>query len=169
MICPSCGRERGEAAICPGCGAGPQAPAPPVQPAQGAAPPQPQGQPPYPGYPPHPGYPPYPTYGAAPGGTPYAVGVYPYPQSKTTNPKAIVSLVLGILGITSCYIVSGLPALIVGYLARREIKDSPETQDGNGLAVAGIVLGWISVGLTVVLAVSIVLVAMLSAAGSGSG
>lgn len=83
-----------------------------------------------PGYPPqgyHPqGYPP-PGYG--------------YPPHPGTNGLAIASLVLGILWI---YWVGSILALVFGYVARNQIKASGQT--GAGMAVAGIVLGWVGVG-----------------------
>lgn len=53
---------------------------------------------------------------------------------------AITSLVAGILWV---FWVGSLVALICGYLARRSIKDG--VRSGNGMALAGIVLGWIGV------------------------
>lgn len=57
---------------------------------------------------------------------------------------AIVSLVLGILSIC-CYIspVTGLGALITGFLAMRNIKSDPQNYGGKGLAIAGMVVGGI--------------------------
>jgi hypothetical protein len=55
---------------------------------------------------------------------------------------AIASLVLGILWL---YWVGSLLALVFGYLARQQIAERGES--GSGMAVAGIVLGWIGVGV----------------------
>lgn len=65
------------------------------------------------------------------------------PQRKGTNGFAIASMVLGILWL---YWVGSILALVFGYKARREIDDAAGTQDGRGMATAGIVLGWIGVG-----------------------
>jgi hypothetical protein len=54
---------------------------------------------------------------------------------------AVASLVLGILWL---YWVGSLMALIFGYVARQQIAERGES--GGGLALAGIVLGWIGVG-----------------------
>ena len=62
---------------------------------------------------------------------------------------AIASLVLGILWI---YWLGSILALVFGYIAKKEIRDSNEPVEGNGLAMAGIVLGWVGIGtLTVVI------------------
>jgi len=56
----------------------------------------------------------------------------------TYNGLAIASLVLGIVWI---YGVTSILALVLGYKAKRKIKQSG--QKGAGMATAGIVLGWI--------------------------
>lgn len=56
----------------------------------------------------------------------------------STNPKAIWSLVLGILSITCCYFLTGIPGWILGAAARKEIRASG--QQGTGVATAGYVL-----------------------------
>ena len=40
-------------------------------------------------------------------------------------------------------------ALVFGYRARRQIENSAGRQTGSGLAVAGIILGWIGVTILV--------------------
>lgn len=57
---------------------------------------------------------------------------------------AIASLVLGILWL---YWIGSVLALVFGYVAKRQIDDSRGLQGGRGMAVAGIVLGWIGVGI----------------------
>lgn len=59
-------------------------------------------------------------------------------QVPTTSGKAIASLVLSVLGIS-------LIAVILGHLARGEIKRSQGRVQGDGLAIAGLVIGWIGV------------------------
>lgn len=55
---------------------------------------------------------------------------------------AIASLVLGIVWI---YWVGSILALIFGYQAKKQIAERGEA--GGGLATAGIVLGWVGVGV----------------------
>ena len=48
--------------------------------------------------------------------------------------------------------IGSILALVFGYIAKREIRESSEPIEGNGLATAGIVLGWVGIGtLTVVI------------------
>lgn len=70
----------------------------------------------------------------------------PFRQSSTL---AIVSLIFGIL----CWIVipllGSLVAIITGHMARAEIRRAPEHLDGDGLAIAGLLLGYIQLVLVV--------------------
>lgn len=66
-----------------------------------------------------------------------------------TSGMAIAALALGISGLTVFPFLGSILALIFGYMARNEVRQRPDEISGEGLAVAGIVTGWIGVGLTV--------------------
>jgi len=68
-----------------------------------------------------------------------------------------------VLGILWLYWVGSILALVFGYKAKRQIRESGE--NGDGFATAGIVLGWIGVGTLTVLAV-VIAVAAVSSSGS---
>jgi hypothetical protein len=70
---------------------------------------------------------------------------------------AIVSLVLGLLGWTLLPLLGSLGAIICGHMARAEIRRNPDTMEGDGLAIAGLVLGWGLVIVTVLTIVTVVL------------
>jgi Domain of unknown function (DUF4190)/Protein of unknown function (DUF2510) len=70
----------------------------------------------------------------------------PVAAAPASNGKAIASLVLGILWLCS---IGSILALIFGYQAKNEIDASGGAQGGRGMAVAGIVLGWIGVGFAI--------------------
>ncbi|MFD5267214.1 DUF1707 and DUF4190 domain-containing protein [Streptomyces sp. NPDC058335] len=59
-----------------------------------------------------------------------------------TNGKAVGSMVCGVLT-TMTMGLTGIPAVILGHSARAEIRRSGE--GGEGFAMAGLVLGWLSV------------------------
>jgi len=63
---------------------------------------------------------------------------------------AIISLIAGILGFTMLPVIGSIVALWSGYQARKETRSVPPTASGDGMATAGIVMGWIQIGLTVV-------------------
>jgi len=76
---------------------------------------------------------------------------------KETSPLAIVSLVSGILGWTLLPWLGSIVAIITGHMARSEIRANPATKDGDGLALAGLIMGW----AMVVLSILTILVIML--------
>ena len=68
---------------------------------------------------------------------------------RTTSSLAIASLVSGILGWTLLPFIGTIVAIITGHMARAEIRRSAGAIDGNGLAIAGLVLGWGSIIITI--------------------
>lgn len=72
---------------------------------------------------------------------------YGYATASRTNGLAIASLVLGILWLGG---VGSILALVFGYIAKSQIDASGGTEGGRSLAVAGIVLGYVGLGLTLV-------------------
>lgn len=67
-----------------------------------------------------------------------------------TSTLATVSLVAGILGFFILPLIGSIVAIITGYQARKETRAVPPTASGDGMATAGIVMGWIQVGLSVI-------------------
>lgn len=63
---------------------------------------------------------------------------------------ATASLVLGILSIIPCSIATGLPAIVTGHMARSKIKQSGGALLGEGKALAGLIMGYVSLVLAVV-------------------
>lgn len=62
--------------------------------------------------------------------------------------SAIASLVLGILSLViPC--LTGIPAIIFGHMARSKIRRSAGAFSGHGMAVAGLVLGYVTTTLTI--------------------
>lgn len=92
----------------------------------------PQSMPP----PPAPG-PPQPVYGYA-----------PMMPRRETNSMAVASLVLSLCGIL-CYFPA-IGGVITGHIARKQIKQDPQRYEGEGLALAGLIVGWILTGLMLV-------------------
>jgi hypothetical protein len=116
------------------------------------APPQ-YGQPPAPGY----GQPPmaYPPYGYAP------------PPARTLCTTAIVSFAFGVGAWIVLPFIAAVVAVITGHIARRDIRNSQGRLDGDGFAVAGLVLGYIHLALAaIVLFIVIVAIAVYSSSGA---
>jgi hypothetical protein len=74
-------------------------------------------------------------------------------SGKKINAKATWSLIGGILSITFCGVIVGIVAIIVGKQAQAEIAASGGLQGGEVRAKWGIILGWISVVLSVLVAI----------------
>ena len=72
-----------------------------------------------------------------------------------TNPLAIASLACGI-GQPFTGMLSTIPAIVLGHMARREIRRTGE--DGTGLATVGLVLGWTGFAVLVVACLFIVVI-----------
>lgn len=84
--------------------------------------------------------------GFAPAAYPPMPGTYvPAPDAKTDG-KAVASLVCGIL-IFLFGILTGIPAVILGHISRSKIKKSMGHLKGEGMALAGLILGYMSVAL----------------------
>jgi hypothetical protein len=88
---------------------------------------------------------PLPPMAAAPvytgGGSAYAGGGYV--QAAPTSGLAITSLVFGILSLTFLPIIASLPAVICGHMARSQINKSGGTIGGGGVALGGLITGYI--------------------------
>ena len=84
---------------------------------------------------------PGPAYGGW-SGQPYdmGAGAYAVPQ---TSARATTSLVIGIASIVVCFLgpLLGIPAIVLGVAARREIGRSGGRTTGDGLALGGIISG----------------------------
>jgi hypothetical protein len=67
---------------------------------------------------------------------------------------AVTSLVLGIVSLVVCLgPLTAIPAIICGHVARRRARQSPAQYGGPGMALAGLVLGYVSVALLLAMAV----------------
>jgi len=78
---------------------------------------------------------------------------YPYAPSAAapqTSGMAIGSLIASILGLTLFPTLGSIIGVVLGYMARNQIRASGGTMGGEGLATAGIIIGWIGIGLTLI-------------------
>ncbi|OZC49568.1 hypothetical protein CH294_09780 [Rhodococcus sp. 14-2483-1-1] len=101
---------------------------------------------------------PNPQYGNAP----YAGGGYQTPAP--TNTLAIVSLVLAILGLTFLPLIASVCAVVCGHISRGQIKRTGE--GGSGFATAGLVVGYVSIALFVIVVGAIILFAVAASTSS---
>ncbi|WP_323792799.1 DUF4190 domain-containing protein [Nocardioides sp.] len=114
-------------------------------------------------------YPPSP-----PEGGPYGSPEQPYPYGapshgtgpQGTSGKATTSLVLGILSLLCFGLLSGIPAMIIGRSATKEIDASHGSIGGRGLATAGFVTGLIGTVFSTLGIIAMVLALGLGSAGT---
>jgi Domain of unknown function (DUF4190) len=89
--------------------------------------------------------------GPAPGsiypgaGTPAYRTTYPGATGTQTSGLAVASLVTGLF--FWCWVIPGIVAIVLGHLALESIEDSGGAKTGRGMAIAGIVLGWVGIGI----------------------
>jgi hypothetical protein len=81
-----------------------------------------------------------------------------YQKQPTTHALAILSLVLGILGMTPILpLIGSISAVVTGMVARREILAKPNEYSGESMARAGLILGWIGVGIALLAVIALLL------------
>jgi hypothetical protein len=61
-----------------------------------------------------------------------------------TPPVAIWNLILAVLSFTCGWLLTAIPAVICGHIARAKIRKSGGTLGGRGIATTGLVLGYIA-------------------------
>jgi hypothetical protein len=78
---------------------------------------------------------------------------------------AITSFVLGLLSLVCFGLLAGVPAVICGHLARARARRLPGQYGGAGFALAGLILGYVSVLVTLVVLPALLLPALSRAKG----
>jgi type IV pilus assembly protein PilA len=79
------------------------------------------------------------------------------PQGEQPNEsKAVLSMVFGILSVTIFGFLTGIPAVILGHMSRAAIKRSNGRLKGDGMALTGLITGYISIVLIPLVIVLIV-------------
>ncbi|KZE90766.1 DUF4190 domain-containing protein [Microbacterium sp. TNHR37B] len=114
-----------------------------VQPSAGAVPPPTYRQP-------APGMPPVPTYG----GTPYG-----YAPVAPTNGLAITSMVASLAGVVFAWTwvlaLGVVVGVITGHIALNQIRQTGAR--GRGMALTGVIVGWIAIGFAVMSVLAVVI------------
>jgi type IV pilus assembly protein PilA len=89
--------------------------------------------------------PPIPNMPPPPGAAVYT----PQEPNAPNDGKAVASLILGILSMTLFSFLAGIPAIILGHMSRSNIRRSLGKLKGEGLALAGLIMGYISLLITI--------------------
>lgn len=86
-----------------------------------------------------------------------------YPVEKKISILAILSTISGAASFFVVPFIGAIAALITGYMAKSEIKKSSGLVEGEGFATAGIVMGWINIGLCLMVCCLITLAILMGA------
>jgi hypothetical protein len=79
-----------------------------------------------------------------------------YPR---TSSLAVISLIFGVLAYVVLPGIGALVAVICGHSARAEIRRSPPGSiEGDGMALAGLILGWIQIACVIIAVVLAILI-----------
>src|SRR3954453_17663540 len=70
-------------------------------------------------------------------------------QGTQTEGLAIASLITALIGVP-------IAPIILGHMARTRIRESGGLKDGNGLAIAGLVIGYIQLVILVIVIIAII-------------
>lgn len=81
----------------------------------------------------------------------YPQSNYPEPAPYTptvTSSNAVISLICAILGWVGVFGLGGILAVIFGHIAKNEIRKNAGRVTGDGMATAGLVLGYANVAIS---------------------
>ncbi|MEE6259458.1 DUF4190 domain-containing protein [Plantactinospora sonchi] len=106
---------------------------------------------------------PVPGYPAPPG---YPVPGYPFVAAPATNGMAIAALVVSIVGMLGICAYGlggylGIVGAILGHVSRKQIRERGE--GGDGLAMAGLIVGWIAGGIAVLATIGFIILGIVVA------
>ena len=90
------------------------------------------------------------------------------PIYKRDSSLAIASLVCGLLTWSFVPFFGAIAAIITGHVAKKEIRESQGTLSGDGMALAGLILGYTQLGLIVLGALCLMTLIFASAGSSSS-
>jgi len=108
----------------------------------------------YPPYFPYPPYQPYPPDAGA-ASAPYAYPApYPWmfaPPEPRLGTWALVSMICGVVSVVTLQWIVAILAIVFGFIGLNEVKKSAGTVEGRGFALAGIITGFVAIGIGVAL------------------
>ncbi len=75
---------------------------------------------------------------------------------QETNSAAVASLVFGIASWFLIPLLGGIGAVITGHVALRQIRQSGDRLKGRGMAIAGLVMGYLNIVLCTIALIAVV-------------
>jgi hypothetical protein len=74
-----------------------------------------------------------------------------------THTLAVLSLAFGLLAWFGLPVVGAVVAVVTGHVALNEIRRAPDAYEGRGMALTGIILGWLNLALSAMIVAAIFL------------
>lgn len=74
-----------------------------------------------------------------------------------THTLAVLSLAFGLLAWFGLPVVGAVVAVVTGHVALNEIRRAPDAYEGRGMALTGIILGWLNLALSALIVAAIFL------------
>ena len=90
-------------------------------------------------------------------------------SSQTGSTRAVVTLILGILSLVCAGFLTGIPAIIIGHMELKAIKQGEAPKEGEGVAKVGFILGIVGTALTCLATVGFLLLMLLGITLGTSG
>ena len=82
---------------------------------------------------------------------------------------SIAAFVLGLISFIGCGPCFGLPALVIGLMELQNIKNQVSSREGRAFALAGAILGGVSLALTILIVAFYVVVIVIVILAESSG
>ncbi len=76
----------------------------------------------------------------------------PQGPANQAGSKAMIALILGILSLVCMGFLTGIPAIIIGKMELKDIKEGKSPKEGEGIAKVGFILGIVGTVLTCLVA-----------------
>ena len=74
-----------------------------------------------------------------------------------THTLAVLSLAFGLLAWFGLPVVGAVVAVVTGHVALNEIRRAPDAYEGRGMALTGIILGWLNLAVSAMIVAAIFL------------
>jgi hypothetical protein len=91
------------------------------------------------------------------------------PMYKRDSSLAVASLVCGLAAWCIFPVLGAIAAVITGHLAKREIRQSAGTLSGDGMAIAGLILGYTQLGFVILAIFCVVTLIVAGVTGTDTG
>ena len=74
-----------------------------------------------------------------------------FQPAPPTNVLAIASLILSISSFVALPLIGSIAGVVCGHIARSQLRESRYASEGNGVALAGLIIGWVGIAFYVLL------------------